>query len=110
VIGAGAIRSIDRGPVWRDNATLFYQTVQDVPSSSRAHWMLAKHVSQTEGPRASIDEMLLAVALGRKDDATLLGFAADQLSLAGMCPRAAARKHFVMPAPDWPDRRGARRS
>jgi len=88
VIGAGAIRSIDRGPVWRDNATLFYQTVQDVPSSSRAHWMLAKHVSQAEGPRASIDEMLLAVALGRKDDATLLGFAADQLSLAGMCPRA----------------------
>jgi Flp pilus assembly protein TadD len=32
--------------------------------------------------------MLLAVALGRKDDPTLLGFAGDQLSMAGMCPRA----------------------
>ena len=88
VIGAGAIRSIDRAPVWRDNGTLFRQTVQDVPSSSRAHWMLAEYVSQTDGPRAAIDEMLLAVALGRKDDPTLLGFAADQLSMAGMCQRA----------------------
>jgi hypothetical protein len=88
VIGAGAIRSIDRGPVWRDNETLFTQTVDDVPSSSRAHWMLAEYLSQTKGPRASVEEMLLAVALGRKDDPTLLGFAGDQLSMAGMCPRA----------------------
>ena len=65
VIGAGAIRSIDRGPVWRDNETLFTQTVEDVPSSSRAHWMLAEYQSQTKGPRASVEEMLLAVALGR---------------------------------------------
>ena len=88
VIGAGAIRSIDRGPVWRDNETLFTQTVEDVPSSSRAHWMLAEYQSQTKGPRASVEEMLLAVALGRKDDPTLLGFAGDQLSMAGLCPRA----------------------
>jgi len=87
-IAAGTLRSIDRAPVWRDNATLFRQTVQDVPSSSRAHWMLAEYVSQTEGPRAAVDEMLLAVALGRRDDPTLLGFAADQLSMAGMCQRA----------------------
>lgn len=88
VLGAGAIRSIDRGPVWHDNEILFLETVQDVPSSSRAHWMLAEYLSQTKGPRASIEEMLLAVALGRKDDPTLLGFAGDQLSMAGMCPRA----------------------
>ena len=85
---AGTLRSWDRGPVWRDNETLFRQTVLDVPSSSRAHWMLAEYVSQTEGPRAALDEMLLAVALGRRDDPTLLGFAADQLSMAGMCQRA----------------------
>ena len=88
VLGAGAIRSLDRGPVWSDNETLFAQTVQDVPSSSRAHWMLAELQSQTRGPKAAIDEMMLAVVLGRKDDPTLLGFAADQLSMAGMCPRA----------------------
>jgi len=88
VIGAGVLKSVDRAPVWRDNETLFAQTVQDVPSSSRAHWMLAEYLSQTRGPAASIEEMLLAVALGRKDDPTLLGFAADQLAMAGMCPRA----------------------
>jgi len=88
VLGAGALRSIDRAPVWRDNKTLFEQTVQDVPSSSRAHWMLAEYMTKTEGPRAAVDEMLLAVRLGQKNDPILLGFAADQLSMAGMCPRA----------------------
>jgi hypothetical protein len=88
VLLAGTLRSWDRAPVWRDNDTLFRQTVVDVPSSSRAHWMLAEYISQTEGPRAAIDEMMLAVALGRRDDPTLLAFAADQLSMAGMCQRA----------------------
>jgi len=88
VLGAGALRSIDRAPVWRDNKTLFEQTVEDVPSSSRAHWMLAEYVTRTKGPRAAVDEMLLAVRLGQKNDPILLGFAADQLSMAGMCPRA----------------------
>ncbi|HVF15995.1 MAG TPA: tetratricopeptide repeat protein [Steroidobacteraceae bacterium] len=40
------------------------------------------------GPRAGLEEMLLAVVLGRKNDPTLLGFAADQFSVAGLCPRA----------------------
>ena len=88
VLLAGAAKSWMRAPVWRDNATLFRQTVHDVPTSSRAHWMLAEHLAKTEGPRAGIDEMLIAVALGRKDDPLLLGFAADQLSMADMCPRA----------------------
>jgi hypothetical protein len=88
VLGAGVLRSIDRAPVWRDNDTLFAQTVQDVPSSSRAHWMLAEQIARSQGPRASVDEMLLAVRLGQQDDPILLGFAADQLSMAGMCPRA----------------------
>ena len=84
ILAAGA-RSLSRGPVWRDNLTLFSQTVEDVPTSSRAHWMLAEYLSKTKGPRAGIEEMMLAVRLGRRDDPTLLGFAADQLSLADMC-------------------------
>ena len=88
IVVAGAIRTLDRAPVWRDNETLFRQTVLDVPSSSRAHWMLGAYLAVTRGPRASVEEMLLAVSLGRKDDPLLLGSAADQLSMAGMCPRA----------------------
>ena len=57
-------------------------------ASSRAHWMLGAYLAVTRGPRASVEEMLLAVSLGRKDDPLLLGSAADQLSMAGMCPRA----------------------
>jgi len=88
VLVAGIGRSMARNPVWKDNATLFTQTVIDVPSSSRAHWMLAEHLAMNVGPRAGLDEMLLAVVLGRKNDPTLLGFAADQFSVAGLCPRA----------------------
>ena len=50
--------------------------------------MLAEQISKSQGPRASVDEMLLAVRLGQQDDPILLGFAADQLSMAGMCPQA----------------------
>jgi predicted Zn-dependent protease len=85
---AGTARSWDRAPVWRDNGVLFRQTVLDVPSSSRAHWMLAEYLSLQESPRAGVDEMLLAVTLGRKDDPTLLGYAGDVMTMAGMCHQA----------------------
>jgi hypothetical protein len=88
IIVAGAARSWNRAPVWRDNGILFQQTVMDVPSSSRAHWMLAEYTDQKHGPRAALEEMMLAVALGRKDDPLLLGVAADKLSMAGLCKPA----------------------
>lgn len=84
----GIIRSSTRNPVWRDNDTLFHQTVEDVPFSSRAHWMLGEHFASTNRQREAVDEMLLAVALGRKDDVLLLGAAADRLQMNGMCGRA----------------------
>jgi protein O-mannosyl-transferase len=88
LIAAGGFRSWQRAPVWRDNGTLFRQTVLDVPSSSRAHWMLAEYLSHKVGPRAAVEEMLLAVRLGRPNDPTLLGFAGDQMSMAGLCGQA----------------------
>jgi protein O-mannosyl-transferase len=39
-IVAGAWRSHQRTRVWRDNATLFAQTVKDAPRSYRAHYLL----------------------------------------------------------------------
>jgi hypothetical protein len=84
----GIIRSSTRNPVWRDNETLFHQTVEDVPFSSRAHWMLGEHFASTNRQREAVGEMLLAVALGRRDDVLLLGAAADRLHMNGMCGRA----------------------
>ncbi len=86
VLGIG--RSALRNPAWHDNETLFRQTVEDVPLSSRAHWMLAEHLTQSGRAGDGVDEMLLAVALGRKNDPVLIGFGADQLQIAGLCARA----------------------
>jgi len=88
VMVCGVVRSAARNPAWRDNETLFRQTVEDVPFSARAHWMLSEHFAKTNRRGPAAEEMMLAVALGRKDDFILLGFAADQFNVAGMCPRA----------------------
>lgn len=85
---AGIVRSSTRNAAWRDNESLFRQTVLDVPTSYRAHWMLAEHLTSTGQTQEGLDEMLLAVVLGRRDDPGLLSFAADQFRMANQCPRA----------------------
>ena len=47
-----------------------------------------EHFASTNRQREAVDEMLLAVALGRKDDVLLLDAAADRLQMNGMCGRA----------------------
>ncbi len=62
VVG-GTWRSATRSPVWRDNQTLFEQTVRDVPDSYRAHYHLGAwyldHDRLKEGER----ELRQAIAL-----------------------------------------------
>ncbi|MGH9423050.1 MAG: glycosyltransferase family 39 protein, partial [Thermoanaerobaculia bacterium] len=48
---AGIARSSTRNPVWRNDETLFRQTVDDVPNSSKAHEMLG-NVLMTKGKHA----------------------------------------------------------
>jgi len=86
----GIARSATRNPVWRDNETLFRHTVEDVPFSARAHWMLAEYLSETGRPREGVDDMMLAVLLGRKNDGVMYAFAADLLQSADLCPRSMA--------------------
>lgn len=88
VVVVFASRSMTRGPVWRNNDTLIAQTVVDVPSSHRAHWMYATYLAENNHQRESLDEIDLAVALGERDDVLLLGFAGDMFARAGRCPRA----------------------
>jgi hypothetical protein len=84
----GVVRSSYRNPVWRNNETLFEQTVRDVPMSSRARWMLSEHYARTGRPGRAAEEITLAVVLGRMNDFVLLTAAADQMQSAGMCSRA----------------------
>jgi protein O-mannosyl-transferase len=86
VVFAG--RSMTRGPVWHDNESLIRQTVLDVPSSHRAHWMYATYLAEKNHQREALEEMDLAVALGERDDVLLLGFAGDMFARAGRCPHA----------------------
>jgi hypothetical protein len=81
-------RSMTRSPVWRDNESLIKQTVLDVPSSHRAHWMYATYLAENNQQREALEEIDLAVALGERDDVLLLGFAGDMFARAGRCPRA----------------------
>lgn len=82
------LRSVTRSPVWHDNDTLFLQTVQDVPSSHRAHWMRAVDLAEKKRTAEALDEMDMAVALGDQKDALLLAYAGDLFALNGRCPRA----------------------
>ena len=95
-LGAGALRSFTRAPVWKDNDTLFRQTVIDVPLSYRAHWMLAEHLL-TDGPNSSgLQEMLMAVSLARKNDSYVLAFAGDRFREAGKCDVALGMYHKTL--------------
>lgn len=88
VLTLGGLRSSTRNVVWHDNERLFRQTVVDVPTSYRAHWMLAELLTDAGQTQEGLDEMLLAVVLGRKNDPGLLSFAADRFRMANQCPRA----------------------
>jgi hypothetical protein len=88
LLAAGLARSSTRNRVWHDNDRLFRQTVLDVPTSYRAHWTLAEHLTNAGQTREGLEEMLLAVVLGRRNDPGLLSFAADRFRMANQCPRA----------------------
>lgn len=88
VLVAFAIRSATRSPAWHDNDTLFLQTVQDVPSSHRAHWMRAVDLAEKKRIPEALDEIDMAVALGDRKDPLLLAYAGDMFAMAGRCPRA----------------------
>lgn len=88
LLGGGVVRSSTRNTAWHDNEKLFRQTVLDVPMSYRAHWMLAEYLTDAGQTAEGLDEMLLAVVLGRRNDPGLLSFAADRFRMANQCPRA----------------------
>ncbi len=81
-------RSMTRSTVWQSNRALIEQTVLDVPSSHRAHWMRAVYLGENNRWPAALDEMDLAVALGEPNDVLLLASGGDMFAMNGRCPRA----------------------
>jgi hypothetical protein len=85
-LAAGVLRSATRNRVWHDNERLFRQTIEDVPSSGHAHWMLAAQlVDMKKNMPEALQEMELAVMLGGANDRFMLGYAGDLFATAGKC-------------------------
>jgi protein O-mannosyl-transferase len=106
LVAGGIVRSSTRNFVWHDNETLFRQTVLDVPTSFRAHWMLAEYLTDAGQTRQGLDEMMLAVVLGRRNDPGLLSFAADRFRMANQCPLAMGMyRHALEIDPTLPELR-----
>jgi hypothetical protein len=88
-LGAGVLRSAARNTVWHDNERLFRQTIEDVPSSGHAHWMLAAQLfDMKKNMPEALQEMELAVMLGGANDRFMLGYAGDLFATAGKCGQA----------------------
>ena len=63
LVVAGAAASAQRQLVWKDNETLFKQTVVDAPLSYRAHYNLGAWYFEHADPRAGERELQRAAAL-----------------------------------------------
>jgi protein O-mannosyl-transferase len=89
VVVLGAVRSSRRQPVWRNDETLFAQTVLDAPLSYRAQFFYGQLLF-AQGRRAEGEHRLtLAIALNpTPSDVSPLNYLATQYRDAGMCPQA----------------------
>jgi hypothetical protein len=85
VLGLGA--SAARQRVWRDDETLFAQTVVDAPASYKAHMAYATMLFQNHRREAAFEQIGLAHALFPKD-LGVLEYAAEQYSRVEGCGKA----------------------
>jgi len=84
VLLMGLVASAMRQPVWRNNETLFTQTVEDVPESYRARMAYSAVLFERGQKVEGFKQLDIANNL-YPDDPALLEFAAEQYALAGRC-------------------------
>jgi hypothetical protein len=85
----GIVRSRERQRVWRDNATLFAQTVLDAPDSYRAQFFYGQSLFESGRRREGETHLRLAIRLNpMKADVSPLNYLATQYRDAGMCEAA----------------------
>jgi hypothetical protein len=83
----GIVKSALRQPVWRDNPTLFAQTVKDAPRNYRAHWNYGMSLYERGDRPAAFEEMHTAIELYPADP-TLFSDAGDLYRTDGQCQRS----------------------
>lgn len=87
IVGLGLWRSVERNRVWRDNETLFAQSVIDAPDSYRAHHMLGQMYFERGDKAAGERHLRRAVELFPHDPVVLYGLA-EEYRKVGWCPPA----------------------
>lgn len=87
VLLLGLFRSGFRQQVWRDNETLFAQTVDDVPASYTAHLAYAGFLFQHNRRKEAFEEIGIAYAIFPRD-LDGLEYAAQEYSRVEGCRRA----------------------
>ncbi len=87
LVALGVTRSVSRTRVWKDNETLFHQTVVDVPDSYRAHYMLGAWSFENARKKFGEAEYRKAMTLFPYDP--FLSYnVAEQYKRVGMCAQA----------------------
>ncbi len=87
VLIAGAAKSWTRSTVWRDNDTLFANTIRDVPDSYRAHYMYGAWLFERKQKRLAEAQYLRALALFPYDPNLSFNLA-EQYRITGICKAA----------------------
>ena len=87
VLAAGALESWNRSEVWRDNDTLFANTVRDVPDSYRAHYMYGAWLFDKKEKRLGEAEYRRALALFPYDPNLSFNLA-EQYRITDLCSAA----------------------
>ena len=85
----GLARSIDRQKAWKDNDTLFPQTVLDQPNGYRAHFMYGRYLALHNRPREMEIEFKHALRLFPYDISMVLSIGSMYYRL-GLCEPANA--------------------
>ena len=83
----GLARSIDRQKAWKDNATLFPQTVLDQPNGYRAHFMYGRYLALHDRPHEMEIEFKHALRLFPYDVSMVLSIG-SMYYRAGLCQPA----------------------
>ena len=87
VVVLGTMRSAMRQLVWKNNATLFPQMVEDAPLSARAHYALGGHLFEVGDLRDGEQEWRMAIALDSTAWRIRIDLA-DRYRGAGLCAPA----------------------
>ncbi len=95
LLAAGIARSVVRDRNWRDNETLFRQSVVDAPRAYRAHFMLGSWAFENHRPSEGEREIRRALNLFPYDPFVAL-VVAERYRISGKCSAAMPMYQWIM--------------